>query len=130
VRNKVHGIFAALILLLFVSAPLQAHHGSAGYDLNKELTMKGTVTQWLWANPHCFLKYDTTDENGSVVHWAAEVSNPIDMTRRGWSRSTLNVGDQVTITVRPAKNGAPVGQLMKVALPNGKELIGWNPLIR
>lgn len=129
-KNKAPGIFAVFISLLVASAPLQAHHGSAGYDLNKELTMKGTVTQWLWANPHCFLKYDTTDENGSVVHWAAEVSNPIDMTRRGWSRSTLNAGDQVTITVRPAKNGAPVGQLMKVLLPSGKELVGWNPLVR
>ncbi len=54
--------------------------------------MKGTVTQWLWANPHCFLKYDTTDDKGGVVHWAAEVSNPIDMTRRGWARNTLSVG--------------------------------------
>ena len=129
-KNKALGIFAAGISLLVVAAPLPAHHGSAGYDLDKELTMKGTETHWLWANPHCFLKYDTTDDKGVVVHWAAEVSNPIDMTRRGWARTTLNVGDQVTVTVRPAKNGAPVGQLMKVVLPDGKELIGWTPLVR
>jgi hypothetical protein len=130
VKNKVFGILMVIISLLVVAVPLAAHHGSAGFDLDKELTMKGTVTQWLWANPHCFLKYDTTDDKGVVVHWAAEVSNPIDMTHRGWARNTLSVGDQVTITVRPAKNGAPVGQLMKVVLPNGKELIGWNPLVR
>jgi Family of unknown function (DUF6152) len=130
VKNKAFGILAGIISLLVAAVPLAAHHGSAGYDLDKELTMKGTVTQWLWANPHCFLKYDTTDDKGGVVHWAAEVSNPIDMTRRGWSRNTLNTGDQVTVTVRPAKNGLPVGQLMKVVLPNGKELIGWNPSVR
>ena len=129
-RNKPLGVFAIVLSLFVVYVPVYAHHGSSGYDLEKLATMKGTVTQWLWANPHCFLKYDSTDENGNVTHWAAEVSNPIDMTRRGWARNTLNAGDQVTVTVRPAKNGAPVGQLMKVVLPSGKELIGWNASVR
>jgi hypothetical protein len=120
----------SLSWFLAISVPLQAHHGTAGYDMEKELVMKGTVTEWLWANPHCFVKYDTTDEKGTVAHWAVEVSNPVDMTRRGWSKHSLNVGDQVTVTVRPAKNGAPVGQLMKVVLSNGQTLIGWNAAVR
>jgi Family of unknown function (DUF6152) len=130
VRNKFLGIFIAAVCFLLVSLPLSAHHGSAGYDMEKQLVMKATVTDWLWANPHCFLKYDTTDDKGDVAHWAVEVSNPVDMTRRGWSKHSLNVGDQVTVTVRPAKNGAAVGQLLKVVLPNGQTLIGWNPLVR
>jgi len=130
VRNKVLGVFLLATCFLVVSNPVPAHHGSAGYDMEKELVMKGTVTEWLWANPHCFLKYDTTDDKGEVAHWAAEVSNPIDMTKRGWSKHTLNVGDQVTVTVRPAKNGATVGQLLKVILPNGQAMIGWNPAVR
>ncbi len=129
-RNKVLGVFLLATWFLAVSIPVPAHHGSAGYDMEKEMVMKGTVTEWLWANPHCFLKYDTTDNKGDVAHWAAEVSNPIDMTKRGWSKHTLNVGDQVTVTVRPAKNGATVGQLLKVILPNGQALIGWNPAVR
>ena len=129
-KNKALGIFAVVFSLLVVAAPMWAHHGAAGYDMEKELTMKATVTEWLWANPHCFLRYDATDDKGVVVHWAAEVSNPVDMTRRGWTRNVISVGDQVTVTVRPAKNGAPVGQLMKVLLPNGKELIGWTPSVR
>ena len=129
-RNKVLGVFFVTTCFLAVCNPLPAHHGSAGYDLEKQLVMKGTVTEWLWANPHCFLKYDTTDDKGEVAHWAAEVSNPIDMTKRGWSKHTLNVGDQVTVTVRPAKNGATVGQLLKVILPNGQAMIGWNPAVR
>jgi uncharacterized protein DUF6152 len=130
VRNKFLGVLITLSCSLAISVPLSAHHGSAGYDMDKQLVMKGTVTEWLWANPHCFLKYDTTDEKGEVAHWAAEVSNPIDMTKRGWTKHTINVGDQVTVTVRPAKNGASVGQLLKVTLPSGQTMIGWNPAVR
>ena len=129
-RNRLLGVFMALMCVLAVPIPLPAHHGSAGYDMEKQLVMKGIVTEWLWANPHCFLKYDTTDDSGAVAHWAAEVSNPIDMTKRGWSKHTLNPGDHVMVTVRPAKNGAPVGQLLKVVLPDGQTLIGWNPAVR
>lgn len=122
-------LFTALLLTAFC-APLAAHHGAAAYDESKQLVMKATVTEWLWANPHCFLRFDATDDKGQVVRWAAEVSNPIDMTRRGWTKRTLNVGDKVTVTIRPAKNGAPIGQLMKVELPNGQTLVGWNPGVR
>jgi hypothetical protein len=129
-RNKWLNIFLMSVCFLAVSVPLAAHHGAAGYDLDKQLIMKGTVTDWLWANPHCFLKYDTKDDAGNLAHWAVEVSNPTDMVRRGWSKHSLNPGDEVTLTVRPAKNGAPVGQLLKVVLPNGQTLIGWNTAVR
>jgi hypothetical protein len=130
VRNKRINFFLLTVCFLAVSVPLAAHHGSAGYDMDKELVMKGTVMEWLWANPHCFLKYDTTDDAGNVAHWAVEVSNPTDMAKRGWSKQSLKPGDEVTVTVRPAKNGATVGQLLKVALPNGQTLIGWNKSVR
>ena len=117
-------LVAALGVLAF-SVPLPAHHGAAGYDMDKQVVMKATVIEWLWANPHCFLRYDSTDDKGVVTHWAAEVSNPIDMIRRGWTKKSLNPGDQVTVTVRPAKNGEHVGQLLKVVLPNDQTLIGW-----
>ena len=129
-RNKRINFFLLTVCFLAVSVPLAAHHGSAGYDMDKELVMKGIVMEWLWANPHCFLKYDTTDDAGNVAHWAVEVSNPTDMAKRGWSKQSLKPGDEVTVTVRPAKNGAPVGQLLKVGLPNGKSLIGWNKSVR
>lgn len=129
-RNKWLDVFLVSLCFLAVSVPLSAHHGAAGYNLDKELVMKGTVTDWLWANPHCFLKYDTTDVAGALSHWAVEVSNPTDMTKRGWSKRSLKPGDEVTVTVRPAKNGAPVGQLLKVVLPNGQTLIGWNTTVR
>ena len=123
--DKVFRVLIAGVCLLAVSIPLAAHHGAAGYDMDKQLTMKGTVKEWLWANPHCFMKYDATDEKGTVAHWAVEVSNPTDMIKRGWSLHSFKPGDEITVTVRPAKNGAPVGQLLKVVLPNGQTLIGY-----
>jgi hypothetical protein len=130
VTHKTLAIFIAVTSFLAITVPLTAHHGAAGYDMEKQLVMKATVTDWLWANPHCFLRYDTTDDKGEVAHWTVEVSNPVDMTRRGWSKHSLNAGDQVTVTVRPARNGAPVGQLLKVVLPNGQTLIGWTATVR
>jgi len=125
VKNIVLKCFLSVACFLAASVSMFAHHGAAGYDMDKQLVMKATVTEWLWANPHCFLRYNTKDDKGVVAHWAAEVSNPVDMTRRGWSKHSLNPGDQVTVTVRPAKNGEPVGQLLKVEFPNGQTLIGW-----
>lgn len=125
--DKVFSVLIAAVCFLAVSAPLSAHHGAAGYDMDKQLTMNGTVREWLWANPHCFMKYDATDEKGNVAHWAVEVSNPIDMIKRGWSLHSFKPGDEITVTVRPAKNGEPVGQLLKVVLPSGQTLIGYGP---
>ncbi len=80
---------ALLLITLIAFVPSFAHHGTAIFDNSKKVTMKATVTEWLWANPHCFLKLDVKDENGNVVHWVAETSNPSDMINRGWSRRSF-----------------------------------------
>jgi len=99
-----------------------AHHGTASFDTEKEITLKGTVTEWLWANPHCFLKFDAKDDTGTVRSWTVETSNPPDMTIRGWRRTSFKAGDQVTVTLQPFKNGSPVGRIRKVVLANGETL--------
>ena len=99
-----------------------AHHGASAFDTEKRLTLKGTVTEWFWANPHCFLKFDVQGSDGTTVHWVAETSNPPDMINMGWSKQSFKPGDQVTVTVEPVKNGRPVGRVMEVALPDGKTL--------
>ena len=113
-------VVVAVLTLFGVS--LAAHHGAASFDTTKELTLKGTVTEWIWANPHCFLKFDAKDDTGAVRNWAVEVSNPTDMTRLGWARTSFKFGDEVTVTLQPVKNGAPVGRLRRVVLPNGETL--------
>ncbi|HET9269096.1 MAG TPA: DUF6152 family protein [Vicinamibacterales bacterium] len=99
-----------------------AHHGAATFDTGKKLTMEGTVTEWVWSNPHCFLKFDVTEKDGTVRHWTVETSNPPDMVNRGWSRRSFKGGEKVTVVVEPVKSGNPVGRLLNVTFADGKVL--------
>ena len=121
------GVLFAAFALVLLSIPVFAHHGTASFDTTKDLTLKGTVTDWIWANPHCFLKFDAMDETGTVRNWAVEVSNPTDMTKRGWARGSFKVGDMVTVNLQPVKNGAPIGRLRTVTLPDGSALSAGGP---
>lgn len=116
-----------VLLVAVLAVPAAAHHGAATFDTSREITLKAVVTEWIWSNPHCFLKFDAKDETGTVRQWAAEVQNPVTMTVRGWSRSAFKAGDEVTITLQPVKSGAPVGRIRSVVLPNGKTLYGEPP---
>lgn len=123
-RNKLAAISFAVVGLLAVSVPLFAHHGSAAYDTDKKITLKGTVTRWVWSNPHCLLQLDVTDDSGHVVHWVAETENPSTMIRNGWVEKSLKPGDQVTVTALPVKSGNPVGRIIEVVLSSGQRLPG------
>ena len=105
--------FFALVWIgvLAVSVPLFAHHGNAAYDTEKSLNVKGTVTGYVWANPHVFVKVDVKDESGNVAHWIVEAQNPVSMMQIGWSKDTFKPGDEVEIDAMPAKNGNPVAFL-------------------
>lgn len=117
-------LLAVLFALVTISAPVPAHHGAAAYDTSKKITLKATVTEWFWANPHCFLRFDAKDDKGNVVHWAVEASNPADMVNLGWSKQTFKPGDEVTVTFEPVKNGQPIGRIEQVVLANGQTLRG------
>jgi hypothetical protein len=127
-RRRTWGLRSIVLAILVATVlPLHAHHGSASFDTTKELTLKGTVTEWIWANPHCFLKFDAKDDTGTVRNWAAEVSNPTDMARRGWARTSFKVGEQVTVVVQPVKSGDPIGRIRSVTLANGQVLSNTGP---
>lgn len=112
-----------------VSTPVLAHHGNAAFDVGKTLELKGTVTEWIWANPHCWLKFDVRDESGKTVNWVVEATNSADLMERGWSRLMFKPGDQVTVSLEPVKSGAPVGRVRSIMLPNGK-IVGTNYIPR
>jgi Family of unknown function (DUF6152) len=119
-------IIAAVFVvgLLIISVQLSAHHGNAAFDTEKKVTVKGSVTEWAWANPHIYLKIDVKDDQGNVAHWIAEASNPAAMMSRGWNARDVKVGDEVTLTLIVARNGAPVGRVQQLILANGKKLAG------
>jgi hypothetical protein len=123
-KNRYVRQFAWVLAVVMVTAPLWAHHGNAAFDADKRVTMKATVTDWFWANPHCFLQFDVKDAGGNVVHWVAEGSNPPDMINHGWTKGALKAGDQITVTVIPVKNGKPIGRIAAVVLANGQTLDG------
>ena len=121
-RTTYIGSTCAALIIFLASVSVFAHHGSASFDNDKSLTMKGTVTEWLWANPHCFLKVEVKDESGAVRLWNLELGNPTDIASRGYQRRTFKPGDVVSVVVQPVKSGAPVGRLRTVTLPDGKTL--------
>jgi hypothetical protein len=123
-KTKLVLCFGLAVGLLMICVPVFAHHGGSEYDTKNLVTMKGTVTEFFWANPHCQVLLDAKDASGKVVNWAIETLAPAVLKRAGWNPETLHPGDQITITVAPSMKGTPVGMLRKVVLPNGKELTG------
>ena len=113
-----------LISIILVSRPLWAHHGASEYDMKNIVTLRGTVTELLFVNPHTLLTFTVKDDNGKAVEWQGELPSPNLLSRRGWSRSTLKPGDQVTIIGAPAKNGEKGMQVKKLVFPDGHELPG------
>jgi hypothetical protein len=113
--------FAAIVLLPSAIS-VSAHHSRAGiYEPNsKMLTMKGVVTEWRWRNPHVFLVWSAKDDSGKVVEWVGEVSSITSMQSEGMSRTSFKGGEEITVSVAPARSGAPQGLLLKVVMADGK----------
>jgi Family of unknown function (DUF6152) len=112
--------FLVAAFLPLIALPLLAHHGNATYE-GKTVTLKGTVTAWLWTNPHVLLKLDVKDDGGNIVHWVGELVAPSNMINFGFTAGTLKPGDEITIvTSDVAKSGAPIARLAQIVLPNGQ----------
>ena len=128
-RNR---LSVAAIGLAIFCLPLFAHHGAASFDTTKKLTLKGTVVEWFWANPHCFLRFDVKDESGQTVQWVVEAQSGPNILPLGYTKQTFKPGDQVTVTLTPVRNGKPLGRLLYVVLANGKKLgsVGDSPAER
>jgi len=96
-RMKFLGLVAGLGLL-WLPAPIDAHHSwTAEYDGNKPVTVKGVVTKVEWTNPHTHFYIESKDETGKVTEWNFEMASTLSLERGGWSRKTIQVGDQITI---------------------------------
>ena len=123
-------VFSFIVsLALVASAPLSAHHGNAAYDATKEVTLTGVVTEWIVANPHSLLKFDATDDKGTVVHWVVESGAASVNQARGvrLTKQLLKPGDKVTVTMMVAKNGQPVGRIHRLVLPDGRLMVNDLP---
>ena len=119
------------VALAGVANVASAHHGSAiSYDLSQQVTLTGVVTEWVWKNPHCFVMFDTTDEQGKTVAWGAEthpttflVRNEVGGVPVPLNATSIKPGDKVTVTMFPSRVGAPRGLLAKLVNADGKVLL-------
>jgi hypothetical protein len=107
---------------LWIQLPLFAHHSSAAFDTGKKVILKGTVVEWVYANPHCMLIFDVKGEDGQVVQWTAETQPPASVFAAGYRKDSFRAGHQVTITVEPFKDGRPYGRILQAVLADGKVL--------
>jgi hypothetical protein len=102
-------VLTVLGCALLLAGTTAAHHGVAGYDMTKTVTLHGTVTKFDWSNPHVVVYLDAKPEGGEMQHWTIEFASPVHMVRAGWSKSSMKTGDDIVIETHPSRNGAPVG---------------------
>lgn len=116
------------LLLVFasvmISAAAMAHHSTAAYDLDRDMLIEGTVEEYHWTNPHCWIKVLVMDATGATKIWNIESGSPSVSVRSGWSATTLKPGDHATIVFKPRKDGTSSGALAALLLPDGRQLPG------
>jgi hypothetical protein len=122
-RSTLAVLVAGAGLFMAASIPLAAHHSfAAEFDSTKAVTLQGTVTKLDWMNPHIWIYLDTKDDSGTVAHWQCEGAPPNTLTRQGWTKDSLKIGDQVTIEGFRSKDGTNTCNSRSVKLPSGKSL--------
>ena len=116
-------VLAALALLASSSGTLIAHHSfAAQYDADKPVTLKGIVSKVEWTNPHARFYVDVRDENGTITNWNLELASPNVLVRNGWSRKSLNVGDEIVVEGSLAKDGSKMANARVVRLADGRRV--------
>jgi Family of unknown function (DUF6152) len=108
------------IALLLASGPLLAHHSAAMFDRTKKVTVHGTVMRFQYAQPHSWIDVMTIGPDGKGQLWAFEGGAPIQMKMVGLTPDVLKVGDKITITGHPLRDGRPAAAFLELTLPNGK----------
>jgi hypothetical protein len=116
-------VLVAAFALLASVLPLPAHHSfAAEYDPSKKVTLKGVVTKFEWTNPHSHIYLDVKGADGKVANWNLELASPNMMQRNGWTRHSVQEGDEVTITAFRAKDGTNTASVENIVKSDGKRL--------
>jgi hypothetical protein len=118
--RKLAAVLCATVIAFLFVGPAFAHHGGAAYDTSQTTTLKGTVVEFDFINPHCQLFLNVTDDSGKIVKWNGEFTNPGTLHRRGWTKEMFKPGDSITLIGNRAKNGANVLRVLKLQMSDGK----------
>jgi hypothetical protein len=123
VKKKISGLFA--ILALAAGMPLYAHHSfAAEFDGSRSVRLTGTITRIEWSNPHSYFFIDVKDDRGNAVNWGCEGAGPGALTRRGWKKGDVKLGDTLIVDGYPAKDGSHLIDARRVTLPDGRTVSG------
>ena len=120
--NRRMASFALLVGIMTIASVAFAHHGTANYDTSKTVTVKGSVTDFQFINPHVLIVMDAKDEGGKIEKWQGELTSPNRLSRNGWTKSSIKLGDTITISGYPTKSGSTEIWIQKVMLASGEEL--------
>ncbi len=112
----------AIALATAVAMPAVAHHSFAVFDMSKTVVLEGTVKEFQWTAPHCWVQLMVPGADGKEVEWSIEWRSPNQLTRTGVRRDSFKPGDKVQITVNPMRSGSPSGSLSKAVFPDGRTL--------
>lgn len=112
------------IVLACVSRAALAHHSTAEFDYTKQVTIKGTVKEVQWTNPHSYIQLIVDGESGELIQWSVEIGSPTLNVNMGWRKDSVQVGDVVTMNLSPARNGTPYGTLRVLTFADGRTLEG------
>jgi hypothetical protein len=115
---------AAVALALCAPQPSFAHHSLSAYNITKRVQIEGTVKQFEWSSPHCWLILTVTDPQGKAKDWVLEAGTPVVNYRYGWKRDYFKPGDHLKVSVFPVHDGSAHGALESVTLPDGRVLEG------
>ena len=117
-----HALAIALGILALATAPVLAHHSFSAFDMAASKSVTGTVSKVDWTNPHIWIWLDVPNDKGGTDPYAFEGMSPNYLNRRGWTRTTLKVGDKVTVTYRPMRDGKNGGMFMTTKTSDGTTL--------
>jgi hypothetical protein len=121
-RAKILVVILSVISVLIVSGPSFAHHGTAAYDTQNIVTVKGTMTDFRFINPHVQLFFEVKNDKGEVEKWQAELTAPNKLSRAGWDKHTLKPGDSITASGYVSKNDLHTMWINKLIGPDGEAL--------
>jgi hypothetical protein len=121
-KSKRMASFALIVGGMMLASVAFAHHGTANYDTSKTVTVKGTVSDFQFINPHVLIFMDGNEEGGKPQKWQGELTSPNRLSRAGWTKSSVKPGDTLTISGYPTKSGSPELWIQKVVLASGEDL--------
>jgi hypothetical protein len=118
-------VAASVVMLSAGAVAVSAHHSfAAEFDAQKPIRLVGTITRVQWTNPHSFFYIDVKDESGNTVNWACEGGGPGALSRRGWKRGDLKLGDTLVVDGYMARDGSHLIDARRVTLPDGRSVYG------